>query len=263
MHKIVIILYGQPGSGKGTQANLLAQKLNLIHFDTGKYLESVINDPKRQKSGLIRREKRLFDGGKLMTPSFVLNEVKRATERIAKAGWGLVFSGSPRTVYEAEGLFPVLQKLYGRQNIFIFELGVSEAESIKRNSNRLLCTVCGYGLLAAFYPTKNPKFCPVCGGSFYRRSLDKPEVIKVRLREYHNRTAPIFKVAKRFGYKVTKVNAAPAPSVVLKKVLQFIIPKHLADKLPYKGKKISALDAILLASGKFLTRDSRPQIRTS
>src|SRR5216684_407270 len=82
--KIVVMLYGPPGSGKGTQANLIADKLDLVHFDTGKFLEAAVHDPKRQKEKIIQRERKLFDSGILMTPSFVTKEVQRHARRI----WG-------------------------------------------------------------------------------------------------------------------------------------------------------------------------------
>ena len=112
MKRVAIILYGPPGSWKGTQANLLAAKLGLIHFDTGHFLEAVVHDPSRGREALIRRERPLFDSGKLLTPSFVLKEVAAATKKVSRAGWGVVYSGSPRTLYEAEGLLPVLKKLF-------------------------------------------------------------------------------------------------------------------------------------------------------
>src|SRR3989344_4890108 len=126
MKKPAIILYGPPGSGKGTQANLLASKLNLIHFDTGKFLEAVVYDPARQREPHIK---------------------------------------------------------IGREHIFIFEFTLPAAYSIKRNSARLVCKDCGYMLLTAYYPKVKAKYCPVCGGGLYRRSLDNPKVIRVRLGE--------------------------------------------------------------------------------
>lgn len=251
MKKIAIIMYGPPGSGKGTQANLLAQKLNLIHFDTGKYLESVVYDPARLKEKIVKRERMLFDKGILMTPRFVLREVAKATKKVAGAGWGLVFSGSPRTVYEAENLFPILQRLYGRKSIYIFELALKPEMSIKRNSNRLTCSVCGYGLLAAYFPSKNPKFCPVCGAKFYRRSLDKPEVIKVRLEEYKKRTRPVLVIARRLGYRIKKIDASMPPYMVLGAILKAMMPKHFSARQSSRSKKVSGLSAAMLASSRF------------
>lgn len=218
MRKIVVVLYGPPGAGKGTQANLLADTLNIIHFDTGRFLESIVHDPKRQKEKLVRRERALFDGGKLMTPSFVTGEVKREAARIAKAGWGVIFSGSPRTMYEAEKLYPEFKKLFGKKNIHIFVLDVPAAESIKRNSARMVCSSCGYLLLTAFSGRGTPKHCPVCGGHFYKRSLDKPSVIKIRLKEYEERTFPILTYAKRHGYHVVHIDARPAPYKVMEHI---------------------------------------------
>ncbi len=222
MSSKVIILYGPPGSGKGTQANLLADKLGLIHFDTGKILESVVHDPARQSSAVVRRERKLFDGGKLMTPSFVLNEVRRETMRLAKAGWGVVFSGSPRTMFEAKGLMPLLEKYHGKKNIFVFLLRVSDATSIKRNSSRMMCKFCGYGLLTAYYPSRHPKYCPVCGGSFYRRTLDNPKTIRVRLVEYEKRTKPIFEFLKNRGYRLHAVDARPAPYKIFQRIFKMV-----------------------------------------
>lgn len=218
MKKIVVILYGPPGSGKGTQANLLASKLGLIHFDTGRFLEAIVNDPARQKEKIVKHERRLFDGGRLMTPSFVLREVAKEVKRIGGADWGVIFSGSPRTVPEAKELLPVLERLYGKKNIYIFTLKMPADFSIRRNSNRLVCSVCGYTLLAQYYPHAKPEHCPVCGGRFYRRTLDKPEIIKIRLQEYREGTEPVLNVLRKRGYRVREINAQPAPYKVLAKI---------------------------------------------
>ncbi|MBU6500798.1 MAG: nucleoside monophosphate kinase [Patescibacteria group bacterium] len=222
MKKSAIILYGPPGSGKGTQANLLAGKLNLIHFDSGKFLEAVVHDPLRQKEKFIQKERELFDTGKLLTPSFVFKEAARAVTKIAKGGLGVVFSGAPRTVYEAKGLMPILERLYGKKNIFVFEFKLPPNHSVKRNSTRMICRSCGYMLLNAYYPKVRAKHCPVCGGNFYKRTLDNPKVIKVRLKEYKERTMPAFTLLRKMGYKIHAIDAKMAPYKVLHKVVSNI-----------------------------------------
>jgi adenylate kinase len=222
MKRIAVMLFGPPGAGKGTQANLLSAKLDIVHFDTGRFLEALVHDPARQKEKIVQKERKNFDGGKLMTPSFVMREVERETRRFASAGWGVVYSGSPRTLSEAEGLLPVLEKLYGKKNVFAFEMSVPSAVSIKRNSARVLCSFCKAPLLTAYYPSKNPKHCPICGGPFYRRSLDKPAVIKVRLVEYAERTKPVFEVLEKRKHPLHRIDGTPAPYKVFEHIYRIL-----------------------------------------
>ena len=66
------------------------------------------------------------------------------------------------------------------------------------------------------------KHCPLCGGKFYKRSLDNPAVIKVRLKEYHERTEPIVKFAKKLGYHVVVMDGKPVPYLVYKKIYGYL-----------------------------------------
>ncbi|RMD66289.1 hypothetical protein D6833_01670 [Candidatus Parcubacteria bacterium] len=230
------MVLGPPGSGKGTQADLVAKKYGLVHFDTGKFLEALVHDPRRQHEKMIQKQRELFDSGKLMTPRWVLTMVRRQVKAIARAGWGVVFSGSPRTLYEAEGLLPVLEKLYGKRNIFVFSLQVPARVSIERNSHRVVCAVCGAPLLTKYYPSSHPRHCPVCAGPFRRRTLDNPEVIRVRLREYRERTQPIFTLTKKRGYLFTNVNGTLAPYKVFQRIGK-VLDQHLATSSPRAAKK--------------------------
>lgn len=218
MKKIVVVLYGPPGAGKGTQAGLLAHKLDIIHFDTGRFLEGIVYDPRRLKRKVVRQQRKYFEGGQLMAPSFVTGEVIREVRRMAAADEGVVLSGSPRTMYEAERTYPVFNRLYGKKNVFIFVLDVPLSHALRRNSARMVCSSCGYLLLTAFYPTKKAKHCPVCGGHFYKRSLDNPRVIKIRFEEYEDRTSPIFDYAKKKGYRIVHVDGRPAPYKVMERI---------------------------------------------
>ena len=218
MNKIAILLTGVPGSGKTSQASFLADKIGIINFDTGKRLEAVLHDPANKNNKIIAQERKNFDSGRLVTPKFVVDVIEKELIRISKAGWGVVFSGSPRTAYEAEKLLPLLEKLYGKEKVYSFFIDVPLAESIKRNSKRFVCSFCGAPLLTKYYPSAHPKYCPICGGKLYRRTLDNPESIKIRHEEYKNRTKPVFDIFKKRGYKTIKIDGRPAPYEVFQKI---------------------------------------------
>lgn len=231
MRKFSIILYGPPGSGKGTQAELLAREFGLVHFDTGRFLESMVHDPARQREKIIRRERRLFDEGYLMTPSFVRKEVLRQIERLYQGGLGVVLSGSPRTLYEADSVISLLEKLYGKKNIFVIRFIISDEEVMRRNTARLLCRICKAPLLTKYYPSKTPKYCPVCAGPLYRRTLDKPEAMRLRLTQYRDRTEPVIKVWRKRGYRIHEVDGRLAPYKIFKEVM-----KRLPSRSERSGK---------------------------
>lgn len=192
-NKRAVILYGPPGSGKGTLAALLVRNFNFIHFDTGQYIEQLLYNPHSRKNKIIREQRKLFETGKLCTPAWVLKILSQATKKIAAVGWNAVFSGSPRTVFEAfgdkkqAGLMKMLEKLYGRENILIFELKTRAEISIKRNSNRVICSICGQPSL--FLYTGKLPCCAVCAGPFKKRVLDDPKIIKARLKEYEKKNS--------------------------------------------------------------------------
>ncbi|MGC9603377.1 MAG: nucleoside monophosphate kinase [Minisyncoccia bacterium] len=219
MQKQAVIIYGPPGSGKGTQAELLARKYNFIHFDTGRYIESLVRAPGWQKSAILRRERHLFDTGKLCTPSWVSKISKRFTGQIAELGYSIVYSGFPRTQSETFGkgkddFMRFLEKLYGKKNITTIRLLVSEKASLARNSHRLVCSVCGLPLLG----NAKIKTCTFCAGKMRTRSLDRPEVIKIRLKEYQNRTIPILQGMRKRGFRVAEINGEPLPYKVFESV---------------------------------------------
>jgi len=227
MRKIAVILYGPPGGGKGTQANLLASELGLIHFETGKFCEQVVHDPARQNDPIIARERELWESGKLNTPGWALELVTVETRTIGRAGLSLVFSGSPRTLYEAfddsdrEGEVDVLAKEYSREHIAFIMLTVASATSVFRNSNRKICSICNTGVL---YDEKDHKHtaCPVCGGALERRKLDTPEVIEIRLGEYRERTEPIFGGLRKRGYILHEINGERKPYEVFADIVKIV-----------------------------------------
>jgi len=225
--KLVIILLGAPGSGKGTQAGLLADKLGLYYFETSKILEGSFNLSKKQKfikiSGkkyFYANEKKLWTDGILCSPPFVSYLVNQKIKQLYKAGENLIIAGSPRTLYEGKNIMPVLEKLYGKKNIKVVLIQVSAQESIYRNSNRRICELMRHPILYS-KETEKLKFCPLDGSKLIRRKgLDDPDTIKIRLDEYKERTLPLVQYFEERKLNVKEINGKGSVSKVFQSILK-------------------------------------------
>lgn len=207
MNKQVIIFIAPPGAGKGTQAEELAKRSGLIHLETSKIIEEKIQnaDPNDIE---MQVEKQKWTSGQLITPAKVAQWFIEKLKELAAMGKGLIFSGSPRTLYEAKNEIPELESLYGEENIKIFNINLSEEESIKRNSARRICQANRHPVPRGDY---DPKFkeitvCPWDGSPIITRALDKPEIIRERYRVYKTETEPVLDYLRRRGYKIIEIN---------------------------------------------------------
>ena len=220
--KKAIVIYGPPGAGKGTQAELLSRNFLMMHFESGRYLENLFQSSEAKKSKVLKREKKLFDTGKLCTPSWVLRIFSRVVRMTGGAGSGIVFSGPPRTLFEAvgstrqKGLFDVLEEVYGKKNIYVVQLEVSMKVSGKRNEARYVCSVCGLSRLSWVRGSR----CGFCDGALKKRTLDDPEVVKRRMEEYVNRTEPIIREVKKRKYKYVRIDATKRPYAVFQDLVR-------------------------------------------
>lgn len=224
----VIILIGPPGSGKGTQANLLAEKFGLYFWDTSKIVGRVIEEAKKGEYVKVEgekyyfeKEKRLREEGKLWDPPFLTFIVKKKLKEVAKEGKGISLIGSPRTLYEAERITPLLKKLYGAKNITVILIKLSERESIWRNSHRRECGLIRHPIL---YTKETEKLteCPIDGSELVTRRDDTSKIIKTRLREYEERTLPLVDYLKKQRVKIKKVNGEQSVADVFENVLEAI-----------------------------------------
>jgi len=226
-NKLVIILLGPPGSGKGTQAGLLAEKLGLYYFETSKILEEAFNKSKEEefikisgKKYFFSHEKNLWEKGILCSPPFVTYLVKKKIKEIYRRGENLVIAGSPRTLYEGKELMPLLEELYGKKNIKIILIQVSAEESIFRNSHRRICKLMRHPILYS-EETKKLKFCPLDGSKLIRRKgLDDSKTIKIRLEQYRERTLPLVEYLKGRGLKIKKVKGEGSIAKVFERILR-------------------------------------------
>ncbi len=223
---LAIIIFGPPGSGKGTQANEITRRFEgLHHFDTGREIERAIKNPQMQDDPVVQIERERFDKGYIADTPFVLKIVRDGVTRIAASGSGIVFSGSPRVREEAEFLIPHLFQIYGEGSILVFHMNVREETSIFRNTRRRVCSDCGEPLL---WSEENEKlaYCARCGGKLVTRTLDIEEAIRLRLVEYRRQTEKILDYFKAVGIPIYDIDAEKAPDVLSNEIAS-IIEKHL------------------------------------
>lgn len=178
-----LIFLGPPGSGKGTQAKLLAQSLNLDHISTGDILRKAINE----NSELGNMAKSYMDAGQYVPDDIILGLIK---EELTKRNKGFIFDGFPRTLPQAEGLDIVLGEL-GMSITKVINLAVDDATIIRRLAARRVCKANGHEFNLITKSPKNEGICDLCGSELYKRSDDCVDVINNRLEVYHKMTQPV------------------------------------------------------------------------
>ncbi len=226
MKKIAVVIYGPPGSGKGTQSELLANTYKLIYFDTGQRIRDVIYDPvNRNDETITRQREQFYEKGLLCEDWWVFKIVCEGIKDLTKVS-GIVLSGSPRTVYEAfdEGdrraEISILTDAYGKENVHTFLLKVSAEAATFRNGKRKFCPICTRGYL--FQGDADLKNCPVCLSPLTVRTDDNPDLMKDRLREFETRTAPIIAGLRDRGYPVHEVNGEQPPYLVFREISKWL-----------------------------------------
>lgn len=204
MEKEVVIFIAPPGAGKGTQADRLAAERGFFHLESSKVIEDKFASASPDDA-IIQQEIKNNRSGILNDPKLVSQWMAERISGLAHEGKSLVFSGSPRTLFEAEQLMPLLEDLYGKAKIKIFSINISDEESIRRNSARRMCKMNRHPIpnLPEF---QNITSCPQDGSELIHREDDKPERIKVRHQEYKNRTAPVFEYLSSHGYQIIQIN---------------------------------------------------------
>ena len=188
----VIYIMGPPGAGKGTQAELLAQKLGYHRFSTGDAFRSV----SRQDTDLGRRVKETIDNGFLASPEMAAEIVIAAVTEHMEAGMGLIFDGTPRTIEESALVDKYfMESGYGRP--LAIYLKVDKDIMIERNSKRRFCL----GVNGDFpvVTQEDHDKCSALGGEVGVRPDDDPEKFATRWNEFMTRTYPVVEKYKVEG----------------------------------------------------------------
>jgi adenylate kinase len=206
MRKYVIM--GVQGSGKGTQSQLLAADLDIVHISVGDIFRWNVQN--RTKMGAQVR--RVMAAGELVGDDLVESVVR---DRLTQHDWnhGFIIDGFPRNRRQAE-FFLESYDIDG-----VIELDLPDSEVRRRVLNRRLCADCDvdYNLIAN--SPKVPGQCDLCGGELVTREDDTEEALAVRLRDYHEQTSPALEEFRRKEYVIT-VDARPAPEVVQQTIRQ-------------------------------------------
>lgn len=213
-----IILLGPPGAGKGTQAKVLAQKLNLLHISTGDLLRQNVY----HGTDLGKEAKDFMDKGALAPDELVTEMLKR---RIAQpdAKDSFILDGYPRNINQVKALEEAL-KPQGIDIDIVFYLDTSESVIIQRLSGRLVCKGCGVNFHNKNMPPKKTGVCDNCGGELYQRSDDKEETIKKRLEVYKKEVYSLIEYYEQKD-KLCRLIADEEADIVLTKILR-VIERH-------------------------------------
>lgn len=231
--KKAVILFGPPGAGKGTQSELLAERLGLFLFETSRILERKFKEAEKfpdkdrfvEIDGIkydVMDEKKLWGTGVLNSPPWVSYLVINEIKKLFNQGESIIFSGSPRTLYEAEKVIPVLSELYGKENIRAMMIEISPEVTVFRNTHRKICELMRHSILFS-KETENLANCPLDGSKLdKRKNLDDEETIKTRLKEYKERTLPMVDYFSSNGIEVVKINGERSPAEVFADILKTV-----------------------------------------
>jgi len=216
-----IIMLGAPGAGKGTQADILSQEVNLPHIASGDLFRQALEE--RTKVGLLAKS--YMDKGELVPDEVA---IKMILERINQpdCASGCLLDGFPRTLHQAEVLDEALRR-QGKTIDKAIYIEVPNEELVKRLSGRRLCRVCQTPYHIISSPPKTPGKCDKCGGELYQRSDDREETVKDRLSIFFAQTIPILDYYKKQG-KLIRVNG----NLGIKEVAREIISALKAPMSP-------------------------------
>jgi adenylate kinase len=209
-----IILFGSPGSGKGTQSKYLVERLGIPQISTGDMLREHIQlgDP----IGVTVRD--LMRAGSLVSDDLV-NSLVEERLKTPETGNGFILDGYPRTLHQAETMTSLLDRL--GITPLVIHLVVDYTVIIARISGRRQCPVCGTLYNATSKPPKVAGVCDLDGNTLVIREDDRESVVRERLDAYEQKTRPLLDYFRQSGRRMVEIDASQLkPDEVFKKVLE-------------------------------------------
>jgi adenylate kinase len=220
MAELNLVLLGPPGSGKGTQGERLQEDLRLPYYATGDILRAAV----KNETELGRTAKEYMDRGDLVPDEVIVGVI---AERIdsAEARDGFILDGFPRTMPQAEALDSRLEQL-GRRVTAVLLIDVPDDELVRRLGGRRTCEKNGHVFHVEFNPSEQEGVCDLDGSELVVRDDDKPEVIRNRLEQYHEKTEPLVDYYDQRSL-LRRIDGTAAPDEVTEEVRRTLATMRL------------------------------------
>lgn len=210
-----IIMLGAPGSGKGTQAKKMSERVGIPQISTGDMLREAV----KQGTEMGRKAKSFMDQGALV-PDEVVIGIVRDRLNAADCKEGFILDGFPRTIPQAEALDSVLRDL-GKKITTVLSLEVDEAALMDRLCGRRTCPGCGAMFHVRFNPPKTEGKCDQCGGALIQREDDQEETIQARLVHYKKSTEPLIEYYRGTG-TIQSVKASGEIETIFRQIVKIL-----------------------------------------
>ncbi len=215
-NRLIILLFGKSGAGKGTQADLLVEKMGLEYIGSGDLLRARKNkaDFTGKKIAEVMQK-----GGLIPTPVIFKLWVDKVDNLKGKKNLkGFIIDGSPRKIFEAYLMDELLEWYEWKENLRLVLIHISDREAIWRLTKRRQCTKCKE-IIPFVGEFRKIKKCPKCGGKLVKRSDDTLAAVKNRLKWFKTDVQPIINYYRRTG-RLLKINGEQSIENVFKDVLK-------------------------------------------
>jgi len=220
-----LVLLGAPGVGKGTQADLLNQRLDACHLSTGDLFRAASKQQESEQSPAMRAAMEHMRRGELVPDSTVWEMVRERANCI-RCSNGFILDGFPRTLSQAESLKQLMEtEQIPLTAVVNYELPL--AEIVARLSGRRTCEKCKAVFHITGAPPKVEGVCDRCGGRLFQREDDRPESIAVRMAAYERSTAPLIDFYKSLGLLVP-IAATGSPDEIYARTVSALAARRAA-----------------------------------
>ncbi|MDO8509805.1 MAG: nucleoside monophosphate kinase [bacterium] len=232
--KKIIILFGPPGSGKGTQAKLIAKKLGYKHISTGDLLRDLEKNP-TAKSEELQALSDMKNGG-LAASWLIYTLAFKAIERGLKENGGVILDGAVRSIEQAKEYDNFFVKHGWQKEVLAIELSLPDEDALSRLTKRKICDKCGDIVIWDRFLDK-VSICKKCGGNLVTRVDDNPKAALSRIESQGNKViAPILQYYKKQGVLAIADGSAPIKEV--SKELLNILSNYYIWRLLNRVKKL-------------------------